>query len=74
VLEAPNRSDLRFVVLRDSHLNSHSHYGAVVRKLVAGHDTVAHFPERPSPGQLQVVVYDLATSRGMAGDRQPLLR
>lgn len=59
VLEAPHRTDIRYVVLRDSHLKSHSHYSSVVRTVLGGRRPVARFPEHPGPQQLQVAVYDL---------------
>ncbi|MFO0952737.1 MAG: glycosyltransferase family 39 protein [Isosphaeraceae bacterium] len=60
VLDAAERPGTRFLVVREAHLSGHLHYNEVLRRLVAGKEPVARFPEQPEPHQLQVGVYDLA--------------
>ena len=59
--EAVGRTDIRWVVLRDAHLNGHGQSGRLARDLIAGREPVGRFPENPGPGQIQVSVYDLTT-------------
>jgi hypothetical protein len=60
VLEAVDRPETRFLVVRDAHLNGHLHYNEVLRRRVGGRAPVARFPERRGPGRVRVEVYDLS--------------
>jgi hypothetical protein len=71
LIEAPADPDLRWVVVRDGHLRGPWPYCARLRALVAGHEPVAVYPERPRPDEAQVFVFDLkaATPVGAVGRR-----
>ena len=58
VYAAPGDPELRWVVVRQPHLDGHWNYSSVVRNLVQGRDPVALLPANPRPGQLQVRIYD----------------
>jgi hypothetical protein len=58
VNEAPADPELRWVVVRQPHLDGHWNYSSVVRDLVQGRDPVALLPANPRPGQIQVRIYD----------------
>ena len=59
VTEASTRSKTRWLVVREAHVLGHNRAGEIARKLVAGRQPVARFPENPGPKQVQVEVYDL---------------
>jgi hypothetical protein len=65
VYKAPADPRTRWVVIRKPHLSGHWNYSRVVRELVGNRDPVVMVPDHPSPGQLQVMIYDLldASSR-----------
>ena len=48
-----------WLVVREAHFLGHNRAGEIARKLVAGRQPVARFPENPGPKQVQVEVYDL---------------
>jgi 4-amino-4-deoxy-L-arabinose transferase-like glycosyltransferase len=56
--EAPGDRDLRFVVVREAHLQGPWGYCEQVRELVAGLRPIATFPPEPRPGQSRVYVFD----------------
>ena len=58
VYEAPADPDLRWVVVRQPHLEGRWSYSSVVRDLVSGQDPVAVVPANPRPGEVQVRIYD----------------
>ena len=59
VEEAVARPELRWVVVRDAHLNGHGRSSRLARDLIDGREPVGRFPESVKPGQIQVIVYDL---------------
>ena len=58
VYEAPTDPRLRWVVVRQPHVDGHWNYSRVVRELVADRDPVVLIPPEPESGQLQLRIYD----------------
>jgi hypothetical protein len=58
VYEALKDPKVRWIVLRQPHLEGHWLFSAGVRELVANHEPVALLPADPRPGELQLRIYD----------------
>lgn len=59
VFDASTDPQVRWVVVREPHINGHGSHSKVVRSLIEGLKPVEKFPHDPSsPAQLQVMVFD----------------
>jgi hypothetical protein len=58
VYKAPADAATRWIVVRQPHVEGHWHFSQIVRELIGGREPVAVIPARPSPGQLQIRIYD----------------
>lgn len=75
LIEAPGDPNLRWVVVRDSHLKGPWSYCQQLRALVAGLDPVATFPEHEGPNQAKVYVFDrLSRTAAHAPTGDPIQR
>ena len=66
LVEAPADRDLRWVVVRESHLVGPWWYCGRLQALVAGRAPVASFPARPTAGQARVLLFDRLTPPAQA--------
>jgi hypothetical protein len=58
VYEAPADPAIRWIVVRQPHVEGHWHFSAVIRELIGGRAPVAQVPERAAPNQVQILIYD----------------
>ena len=58
VYKAPGDPATRWIVVRGPHVEGRWPYAQVIRGLIGGREPVALIPAHPSPGQLQVRIYD----------------
>ncbi len=67
VYQAPADPTIRWIVVRQPHIEGHWYYSGVIRDLIGGRAPVAIVPPRASPNQVQILIYDrLARSPQMA--------
>jgi hypothetical protein len=71
VYDAPSDPDLRWVVIRQAHLEGRWNYSSLVHNLVQGCEPVALVPPDPGPGQLQVRIYDRRRRGSMLTSAKP---
>ncbi len=79
VYDAPADPNVRWIVVRDTHVAGHWPYSEVVKEMIGGAEPVAKFPPRVHGKQVQIRIYDrrlLATRTAAAGssDGQPTRR
>jgi hypothetical protein len=58
IIDAPRDQNLRFVVVRQAHLEGPWPYCAQIRSIVGDLKPVATYPERPKPRQAKVLVFE----------------
>jgi hypothetical protein len=63
VYDAPGDPRVRWVVVRQPHLQGHWPFTRVLRGLIAGREPVAMVPPHPRSGELQIRIYDLSAAR-----------
>lgn len=59
--QAPNDPDLRYIVVRESHLKGAWWYCDLFRAMIGRREPIGRFPEDPRPGQARVYVFDRTT-------------
>ena len=68
----PTDKKVRWVIVRDAHLNGPWGYCHQLRDLVGGREPVARYPDLPAKGIAQVYVFDLES--GVADASSTLMR
>jgi 4-amino-4-deoxy-L-arabinose transferase-like glycosyltransferase len=71
VYDAPNDPNTRWIVVRKPHIDGHWNYSDVIRRLLAGREPVALFPQEASRDQVQIRIYDRQTPPQMAIQSNP---
>ncbi len=73
VYAAPADPAMRWIVVRQPHVDGHWYYSRVIRELIGGRAPVAQVPARATPNQVQIFIYDRqAPLPRMAASANPL--